>query len=296
MLRAHVLVLEAMEAALKPILQPKLWFSTVGRKQTMRVAKWKACVRKLERRSLSRPRGLISWMNAPSPVPWSWVRLSEESSSEDKENGNGSDTRIKLLIKDKGSDQLLIISGGHLCHMHMYCRHLKLHLYPSWPWPAHCIRIFSTHHDGWLTISARRPFLSPFFGRLYSTPLPRSYWLVIRSLVIAGRLSNCLRHLQVMSLSSSVTLTSRSATTSASSFVSSSTVAAAASSTTSDDLFSSRTSYFSTILTSLIACIASMLGFMYLAVLSWAWRYSMSNPRALNKTSGVLIQRHAPGT
>lgn len=37
-----------------------------------------------------------------------------------------------------------------------------------------------------------------------------------------------------------------------------------------------------------------MLGLMYLVVLSWAWRYSMSNPRALNKTSGVLVQRHAP--
>ena len=109
--------------------------------------------------------------------------------------------------------------------------------------------------------------------------------------------SYSLCHLQAMSNSSSVTLASRSASASAStSFVSTSTVAAAASSTLVDDLLSSRTSYFSSTLTSLIACLALMLGFMYLAVLSWAWRYSKRNPRALNKTSGVLIQRHAPSS
>jgi len=101
-----------------------------------------------------------------------------------------------------------------------------------------------------------------------------------------------------MSFSSSVTLpvASRSAFASASSFVSTSTVAAAsaASSTPADDLLSSRTSYFSSTLTSVIACLTPMLGLMYLAVLSCAWRYSMSHPRALNKSSGVLIQRHAP--
>ena len=128
-------------------------------------------------------------------------------------------------------------------------------------------------HASWcmITISARRPFSSPFFVIFYSP-----------------------RHLQAMSFSSSVTLASMSAFASTFSFVSTSTVAAAASSTTADNLFSSRPSYFSSTLTSLIACLTLMLGFMYLAVLSWAWRYSMSNPRALNKTSGVLIQRHAP--
>ncbi|KAF8808436.1 hypothetical protein BYT27DRAFT_7164149 [Phlegmacium glaucopus] len=37
-----------------------------------------------------------------------------------------------------------------------------------------------------------------------------------------------------------------------------------------------------------------MLGLMYLVVLSWAWRHSNNNPKALNKTSGILVQRHAP--
>ena len=137
--------------------------------------------------------------------------------------------------------------------------------------------------------------LSYSFGRLYSTTFHKSCWLAFGLvIVIAGLIPFLsLRHLQAMSFSSSVTLASRSTFASASSFFSTSTVAAAASSTT-DDLFSSRTSYFSSTLTSLIACLTSMLGFMYLAVLSWAWRNSMSNPRALNKTSGVLIQRHAP--
>ena len=127
---------------------------------------------------------------------------------------------------------------------------------------------------------------------------PSSFFVIFRSSILQVPTTVC-GHLQAMSFfSSSVTLASRSTSVSASIFVSTSTVAAAAaaSSTLVDDPLSSRTSYFSSTLTSLIACLALMLGFMYLAVFSWAWRYSKRNPRALNKTSGVLIQRHAPSS
>jgi hypothetical protein len=108
--------------------------------------------------------------------------------------------------------------------------------------------------------------------------------------------SNTLRHCQrvIMSLSSSVVPASSSASAFASTFNSTPTSTATVTSLPADILLPSRTSYLSSTLTSLTACLTPMLGLMYLAVLSWAWRYSMRNPRALNKTSGVLIQRHAP--
>ena len=138
-------------------------------------------------------------------------------------------------------------------------------------------------------------FLCYSFGRPYSTPLLKKkvtdllYALVSWSNHIFSKVCDTC---EAMSFSSSVTLSASSASSIVS--TSTSTVAAAASSTIADELLSSRTSYFSSVLTSIIACLTSMLGFMYLAVLSWAWRYSTTNPRALNKTSGVLIQRHAP--
>ncbi|KAF8150094.1 hypothetical protein B0H34DRAFT_666609 [Crassisporium funariophilum] len=55
-----------------------------------------------------------------------------------------------------------------------------------------------------------------------------------------------------------------------------------------------RTSYLSSTSTGLIACLTLMIGLMYLVVLSWAWRYGKTNPRPLNKTSGVRVQRWAP--
>ncbi|TFK36688.1 hypothetical protein BDQ12DRAFT_609412 [Crucibulum laeve] len=55
-----------------------------------------------------------------------------------------------------------------------------------------------------------------------------------------------------------------------------------------------RTSYLSSTITSLLACITPMLGLMYLVALSWTYRYARRNPRPLNKTSGVRLQRFAP--
>ena len=93
---------------------------------------------------------------------------------------------------------------------------------------------------------------------------------------------------QAMSLSSSVALAT---------FASTSTVVSTSAAASTSILAlppSSRTSYLSSTLTSLIACLTPMCGLIYLVVLSWAWRHSTTNPKALNKTSGVLIQRHAP--
>jgi len=38
-----------------------------------------------------------------------------------------------------------------------------------------------------------------------------------------------------------------------------------------------------------------MIGLMYLVVLSWTYTVAHKNPRPLNKTSGVRLQRYAPG-
>lgn len=56
-----------------------------------------------------------------------------------------------------------------------------------------------------------------------------------------------------------------------------------------------RSSYLSSTSTSLIACITPMIGLMYLVVLSWTYTVAHKNPRPLNKTSGVRLQRYAPG-
>ena len=63
----------------------------------------------------------------------------------------------------------------------------------------------------------------------------------------------------------------------------------------SDDPVASRTSYLSTTSTSLIACIIPIIAMMYLVVLSWAYQYEKKSPKALNKTSGVWLQKYAPG-
>jgi hypothetical protein len=63
----------------------------------------------------------------------------------------------------------------------------------------------------------------------------------------------------------------------------------------SDDPVASRTSYLSSTSTSLIACIIPIIAMMYLVVLSWAYQYAKKSPKALNKTSGVWLQKYAPG-
>jgi len=128
-------------------------------------------------------------------------------------------------------------------------------------------------HSNWVQLD---PKASTLFSLLYILLLVKS-------------LSYNLRHsgLVIMALSPSVSLGS------ASIFVSTSTLATATG-IPADIILSSRTSYRSSTLTSLIACLTPMFGLMYLAVLSWAWRYSMSNPRPMNKTSGILIQQYAP--
>ncbi|KAF8183435.1 hypothetical protein BJ912DRAFT_853653, partial [Pholiota molesta] len=45
----------------------------------------------------------------------------------------------------------------------------------------------------------------------------------------------------------------------------------------------------------LIACIVPMIALMYLLLLSWTYQYSQRNPRPLNKTSGLWLQKYAPG-
>ena len=54
------------------------------------------------------------------------------------------------------------------------------------------------------------------------------------------------------------------------------------------------TSYASTTLTSIIACATPMIALMFLAALSWIYRYSVQNPRPINKVSGYRLQRFAP--
>ncbi|KAJ7592670.1 hypothetical protein C8J56DRAFT_929181 [Mycena floridula] len=49
-------------------------------------------------------------------------------------------------------------------------------------------------------------------------------------------------------------------------------------------------------LTSVITCTVLMLGLMYFGSLFLIWRYAVSNPRFLNKESGILIHRYAPAT
>ncbi|PPQ92587.1 hypothetical protein CVT25_007279 [Psilocybe cyanescens] len=60
-------------------------------------------------------------------------------------------------------------------------------------------------------------------------------------------------------------------------------------------LDSSSTSYLSSTTTSIIACLVPTLGLMYLALFSWTYQHAQMNPRPMNKTSGVRLQRYAPG-
>lgn len=59
-------------------------------------------------------------------------------------------------------------------------------------------------------------------------------------------------------------------------------------------LISTRTSYLTSTTTSLTACLTLMIALSYLVALSWAYKYARNNPKALNKTSGVRLQRYAP--
>lgn len=52
--------------------------------------------------------------------------------------------------------------------------------------------------------------------------------------------------------------------------------------------------YTSTALTSILACAMPMMALIYLAGLSWVYRYSLENPRPINKVSGYRLQRFAP--
>jgi hypothetical protein len=63
----------------------------------------------------------------------------------------------------------------------------------------------------------------------------------------------------------------------------------------SDDPVASCTSYLSSTSTIMIACIIPIIAMMYLVVLSWAYQYASKSPKALNKTSGVWLQKYAPG-
>ncbi|EKM78962.1 hypothetical protein AGABI1DRAFT_75535 [Agaricus bisporus var. burnettii JB137-S8] len=53
-------------------------------------------------------------------------------------------------------------------------------------------------------------------------------------------------------------------------------------------------SYTSTTLTSIIACAVPMIALMFLAGISWVYRYSVQKPRPINKASGYRLQRFAP--
>ncbi|KXN80751.1 hypothetical protein AN958_07222 [Leucoagaricus sp. SymC.cos] len=53
-------------------------------------------------------------------------------------------------------------------------------------------------------------------------------------------------------------------------------------------------SYTTTALTSILACAIPMIALIFLATISWALRYSMKNPRPINKVSGYRLQRYAP--
>jgi len=52
--------------------------------------------------------------------------------------------------------------------------------------------------------------------------------------------------------------------------------------------------YTTTALTSILACAMPMMALIYLAGLSWVYRYSVENPRPINKVSGSRLQRFAP--
>ncbi|KAF9001571.1 hypothetical protein BDQ17DRAFT_1244386 [Cyathus striatus] len=56
----------------------------------------------------------------------------------------------------------------------------------------------------------------------------------------------------------------------------------------------SRTSSLSSTITALVACITPMIGLLYFCALTWTYKFSRRNPRPLNKTSGVRLQRYAP--
>ncbi|KJA16178.1 hypothetical protein HYPSUDRAFT_301973 [Hypholoma sublateritium FD-334 SS-4] len=63
----------------------------------------------------------------------------------------------------------------------------------------------------------------------------------------------------------------------------------------SDDPIASRISYLTSTTTTLIACIVPIIAIMYILLLSWTYQYSQRNPRPLNKTSGLRLQKYAPG-
>ena len=88
-----------------------------------------------------------------------------------------------------------------------------------------------------------------------------------------------------LTMSSSSTPVSTTATT----------IAISKSTFISDDPVASRTSYLSSTSTTLIACVIPIIAMMYLVVLSWAYQYARKSPKALNKTSGVWLQKCAPG-
>ncbi|TFK27464.1 hypothetical protein FA15DRAFT_586270 [Coprinopsis marcescibilis] len=56
----------------------------------------------------------------------------------------------------------------------------------------------------------------------------------------------------------------------------------------------STTEYLTTTITSLTACITLMISLSYLVALSRVYKYAQAHPKALNKVSGVWIQRYAP--
>lgn len=58
----------------------------------------------------------------------------------------------------------------------------------------------------------------------------------------------------------------------------------------------SSNTYTTTALTSILACAMPMMALIYLAGLSWVYRYSVENPRPINKVSGCRLQRFAPRT
>ncbi|KAG2018243.1 hypothetical protein CC2G_007686 [Coprinopsis cinerea AmutBmut pab1-1] len=54
------------------------------------------------------------------------------------------------------------------------------------------------------------------------------------------------------------------------------------------------TKYLSSTITSLTACITLMVGLLYLVILSCVYKYAYAHPKALNKVSGVWLQRYGP--
>ena len=129
-------------------------------------------------------------------------------SLEDKENGNGKlGMDINIVVgmnvalmrmrnlktsRIKGLRTVTVDQRASLtATCSATCTIWKLHRWfihhASWPWPAHCFRSFSMHREAWCMInhlskaSVPFPFLCHSFGRLYSTPLHSSCWLVIFS-------------------------------------------------------------------------------------------------------------------